>query len=82
MIEFHAPAADAPELALSPLHRAAVLTLRHLVEAGPIGLTPNRNPQQADSTAKERFVMVSRADGEMRERTIRSPPAPHYDFRP
>lgn len=42
MIEFHAPAADAPELALSPLHRAAVLTLRHLVEAGPIGLTPNR----------------------------------------
>ncbi|WP_087574457.1 hypothetical protein [Sphingobium sp. EM0848] len=42
MIEFHAPAADAPQLALSPLHRAAVLTLRHLAEAGPIGLTPNR----------------------------------------
>lgn len=42
MIEFHAPAADAPELGLSPLHRAAVLTLRHLVKAGPVGLTPNR----------------------------------------
>lgn len=42
MIEFHAPAADAPELASSPLHRAAVLTLRHLVDVGPIGLTPNR----------------------------------------
>lgn len=42
MIEFHAPDANAPELALSPLHRAAMLTLRHLVEAGPIGLTPNR----------------------------------------
>ncbi|MCE7798837.1 hypothetical protein LWE61_20110 [Sphingobium sufflavum] len=41
MIEFHAPA-DSSELALSPLHRAAVLTLRHLVETGPIGLTPNR----------------------------------------
>lgn len=42
MIEFHAPAADAPELALSPLHRAAVLTLHHLIESGPIGLTPNK----------------------------------------
>lgn len=42
MIEFHAPAADAPQLALSPLHRAAMLTLRHLVEVGPIELTPNR----------------------------------------
>lgn len=41
MIEFHAPAADAPELALSPLHRAAVLTLQYLVKTGPIGLTPN-----------------------------------------
>jgi len=42
MIEFRAPAADAPELELSPLLRAAVLTLRHLAETGPIGLTPNR----------------------------------------
>ncbi|MCA9172482.1 MAG: hypothetical protein KDB23_32680 [Planctomycetales bacterium] len=42
MIEFHAPAPDVPELALSPLHRAALLTLRHLVETGPIGLTPNK----------------------------------------
>ena len=42
MIEFHAPAADAPELALSPLHHAAMLMLRHLVDTGPIGLTPNR----------------------------------------
>lgn len=42
MIEFHAPGADAPELALSPLHRAAMLMLRHLVETGPIGLTPNK----------------------------------------
>lgn len=42
MIEFHAPAADAPELALSPLHRAALLTLGYLVETGPIGLTPNK----------------------------------------
>lgn len=42
MIEFHALAADAPELALSPLHRAAILTLRHLIETGPIGLTPNK----------------------------------------
>lgn len=42
MIEFHAPAADAPELALSPLHRAAMLTLRYLIETGPIGLTPNK----------------------------------------
>lgn len=41
MIEFHAPAADAPELALSPLHRAAMLTLQYLAETGPIGLTPN-----------------------------------------
>lgn len=37
-IEFCLPAAH---LDLSPLHRAAVLTLRHLVETGPIGLTPN-----------------------------------------
>jgi hypothetical protein len=42
MIEFRAPAADAPELVLSPLFRAAMLTLRHLVETGPIGLTPNK----------------------------------------
>ena len=42
MIEFRAPAPEAPQLALSPLHRAAVVTLRHLAEAGPIGLTPNR----------------------------------------
>jgi hypothetical protein len=42
MIEFHAPVPDAPELALAPLHRAAMLTLRHLVENGPIGLTPNK----------------------------------------
>lgn len=42
MIEFHVPAPDAPELALSPLHRAAGLTLRYLVEVGPIGLTFNR----------------------------------------
>lgn len=42
MIEFHAPAADAPELALSALHRAALLTLGCLVETGPIGLTPNK----------------------------------------
>lgn len=39
MIEFHLPALGAPELSLSPLHRAAMLTLRHLVETGPIGLT-------------------------------------------
>ncbi|WP_216360199.1 hypothetical protein [Sphingobium yanoikuyae] len=42
MIEFHAPPGDAPRLALSPLHRAALLTLHHLTEVGPIGLTPNR----------------------------------------
>lgn len=42
MIEFHAPAPDLPELALSPLYGAALLTLRHLVETGPIGLTPKR----------------------------------------
>ncbi|QCB38956.1 hypothetical protein E5554_14670 [Sphingobium sp. PAMC28499] len=42
MIEFHAPVGDVDQLALSPLHRAAVLTLRHLAEIGPIGLTPNR----------------------------------------
>lgn len=42
MIEFYAPAVDAPQLALSPLHRAALLTLSHLAESGPIGLTPNR----------------------------------------
>ncbi len=40
MIEFHAP--STPEFELSPLHRAAILTLRHLVETGPIGLTPNK----------------------------------------
>lgn len=42
MIEFCTPAPNAPELQLSPLHRAAVLTLRHLIETGPIGLTPNK----------------------------------------
>ncbi|CAM8633587.1 hypothetical protein DFR49_0586 [Hephaestia caeni] len=42
MIEFHAPAAETPELGLSPLYRAAVLTLRHLIDVGPIGLTPNK----------------------------------------
>ncbi|WP_448538955.1 hypothetical protein [Sphingobium yanoikuyae] len=42
MLEFHAPAGEAAQLELSPLHRAAVLTLRHLVETGPIGLTPHR----------------------------------------
>lgn len=42
MIEFHAPATDAPELALSPLHRAAMLTLRHLIDVEPVGLTPNK----------------------------------------
>lgn len=42
MIAFHALVTDAPELALSPLHRAAMLMLRHLIETGPIGLTPNK----------------------------------------
>lgn len=42
MIEFHAPPADGPELTLSPLQRAAMLTLQYLVEPGPIGLTPNK----------------------------------------
>ncbi|WP_313337487.1 hypothetical protein [Sphingobium yanoikuyae] len=42
MIEFHAPVGDVDQLALSPLHRAAVLTLRHLADIGPIGLTLNR----------------------------------------
>jgi len=42
MIEFRAPAPDAPELELSALHKAAMLTLRHLIESGPIGLTPNK----------------------------------------
>lgn len=37
-IEFRLPIAH---LELSPLHRAAMLTLRYLVETGPIGLTPN-----------------------------------------
>ena len=32
MIEFRTPAPDLPELTLSPLHRAALLTLRHLAE--------------------------------------------------
>lgn len=39
MIEFHAPAADALELAVSLMHRAAIQTLCHLSETGPIGLT-------------------------------------------
>lgn len=42
MIEFRAPAHAASELLLSPLHRAAMLTLQHLVETGPIGLTPSK----------------------------------------
>jgi hypothetical protein len=42
MIEFHAPAHDAPELLLSPVYRASLLTLRHLAETGPIGLTPSK----------------------------------------
>lgn len=42
MIEFRAPAPNAPELMLSPLHRAVMLTLQYLQEAGPVELTPNK----------------------------------------
>ncbi|SLK12659.1 hypothetical protein [Novosphingobium mathurense] len=40
MIEFLAPRDDAPELTVSPILRAALLTLDYLQVNGPIGLTP------------------------------------------
>ena len=54
MIEFYAPTHDAPELLLSPLHQAVLLTLRHLVVTGPIGLTPNK--------ALKRYIVTWAAD--------------------
>lgn len=42
MIEFIAPSNEDPALACSPLLRAALLTLRYIMDNGPIGLTPNK----------------------------------------
>ena len=42
MIEFVAPAHEDPALVQAPLFRGALLTLRYIVEHGPIGLTENK----------------------------------------
>ncbi|SFE36245.1 hypothetical protein SAMN04488523_106281, partial [Sulfitobacter brevis] len=42
MIKFSQPSDDHPDLSYSPLLRAALLTLTHAADQGPIGLTKTK----------------------------------------